>query len=836
MQGKMASSSRTRTVLPSTLLVVVFVLVFVTACSHAFEISLPVGQVTPTGCAQHRDGVRFAIRKINELNGGKGFAIGFDQTDYVKFTDNTQVVDDTVFTGDDYDTEHQRVLDVLASDAQKHLVVGTCSPKSENEKTIATNRQTVVLALVGPNAYYEDKLDYVFGMHISSYTYTEPSFKSFAFEGAKTVAIAGRKQSLFFQTTCAEGEKYAQSYGMTLSMPRVEYEASGAGSLVKDVDYQRQVAKDMCESGADVYAGCVGFDEAKVWLQVWEEMDCKPKAVWLTCMGWGWKGGMGTQIPDGQYILGAGQWHSAMTYSDPVVGNSTDFAREFEPIYGFEPSYDAVAAYAAVYVYMKAVQKAFREVSFSSTDGSTLINDNYEKIRRSLSFLIERDTIYGPVEFDLEYGRNIGRQPANMQFLGDYEETNDQMVDYCVAPSDVANAALLYPTPNSVTCDAGKRYVSNANLVPGAGEERCLLCNKCLDCENTYEAMVGSCDFEGKRKVTYRWPASVAYRCSLNATLPPSKQIDCDYIPMDSGMAMGVIIVNALCMVYTLVNIAFVMAKSNEQVVKRSQPFFMVMFLTGALICNVASFPFLGPAENIACAVRPLLISAGAAMMLSALVVKMLRIKKIITMAEKLVAKAVTVQDMLPTALAMVGVVLGIWIAWVAIDAPVRTATLKVVDPYNVYKEYECSTTSVFETLLIFYCGGILLYACVMAYQIRKMPDDLQETKALLFSAYTIFLFTVFGIPLLFMIKDNMVRVLLLSIFINIPTVVTVFCLCMPKVSSVMGWKPLLSLSSPADSAFTTMQTIMKSGQTKVTPSPTADATKTTTTASNGSG
>ena len=211
MQGKMASSSRTRTVLPSTLLVVVFVLVFVTACSHAFEISLPVGQVTPTGCAQHRDGVRFAIRKINELNGGKGFAIGFDQTDYVKFTDNTQVVDDTVFTGDDYDTEHQRVLDVLASDAQKHLVVGTCSPKSENEKTIATNRQTVVLALVGPNAYYEDKLDYVFGMHISSYTYTEPSFKSFAFEGAKTVAIAGRKQSLFFQTTCAEGEKYAMS-------------------------------------------------------------------------------------------------------------------------------------------------------------------------------------------------------------------------------------------------------------------------------------------------------------------------------------------------------------------------------------------------------------------------------------------------------------------------------------------------------------------------------------------------------------------------------------------------------------------------------------------------
>ena len=47
----------------------------------------------------------------------------------------------------------------------------------------------------------------LYRMAISSYTYTEPSFKSFAFEGAKTAAIAGRKQSLFFQTTCAEGEK-----------------------------------------------------------------------------------------------------------------------------------------------------------------------------------------------------------------------------------------------------------------------------------------------------------------------------------------------------------------------------------------------------------------------------------------------------------------------------------------------------------------------------------------------------------------------------------------------------------------------------------------------------
>ena len=45
----------------------------------AFDISTGVGQVTPTACSQHRDGVRFAIRKINELNSGKGFKIGYLQ-------------------------------------------------------------------------------------------------------------------------------------------------------------------------------------------------------------------------------------------------------------------------------------------------------------------------------------------------------------------------------------------------------------------------------------------------------------------------------------------------------------------------------------------------------------------------------------------------------------------------------------------------------------------------------------------------------------------------------------------------------------------------------------
>ena len=144
---------------------------------------------------------------------------------------------------------------------------------------------------------------------------------------------------------------------------------------------------------------------------------------------------------------------------------------------------------------------------------------------------------------------------------------------------------------------------------------------------------------------------------------------------MESSSALGVIIIDAVGAVISLACIVFILTKSKEVVIKRSQPFFMVMFLVGALVCQVASIPFLGVADDVSCALRPLLISTGAALMLSSLVVKMLRIKKILSTADKLVSKAVMVKDLLPTFLTMYAVALGIWVVYVATEAPESGAT-----------------------------------------------------------------------------------------------------------------------------------------------------------------
>jgi hypothetical protein len=94
------------------------------------------------------------------------------------------------------------------------MFVGTCSNYAEYEKDIINEAGKVVTAQVGPGVYYEGDdgnpdpaLTHVFGVHLSSYTYTYPALAEAKFEGAETFAIAGRDASVFFQSTCAKAEE-----------------------------------------------------------------------------------------------------------------------------------------------------------------------------------------------------------------------------------------------------------------------------------------------------------------------------------------------------------------------------------------------------------------------------------------------------------------------------------------------------------------------------------------------------------------------------------------------------------------------------------------------------
>ena len=287
--------------------------VFVQECQGEASTIVKLGQVTPdTSCKAHRDGVTLAVELINAQNDGRGFKVGYAGQHYIQFEHASIVI-----PGDgsqaNYSDIHALEMTKLLDEQDPAFVVGTCSAKADFERDIVNSRQKILMAQVGPDAYYEDELPYLFGIHISSYRYSEPALKLLAFEGAKTVAIAGREQSLFFNTTCSSAEQFALQYGMTLAMPRVTYTAQGADSKVQDVEFQRQLATQIAEADPDVIVGCVGDAEANVWVETWEQLGIEPKAVWLTCTTWGWPASLGLDGGNGSYLLGAGQWHAEMT-------------------------------------------------------------------------------------------------------------------------------------------------------------------------------------------------------------------------------------------------------------------------------------------------------------------------------------------------------------------------------------------------------------------------------------------------------------------------------------------------------------------------------------------
>jgi hypothetical protein len=167
-------------------------------------------QLTGSSCNKHRDGSKLAVDKINAMNSESGFTVGYAGVNHVRFRLISVVVGTDTEEG--FEDSFRTLSAELASEAD--LVVGTCSNYAEYEKDIVNEAGKILTAQVGPGVYYEGDdgnpdpaLTHVFGVHLSSYTYTYPALAEAKFEGAETFAIAGRDASVFFQSTCAKAEE-----------------------------------------------------------------------------------------------------------------------------------------------------------------------------------------------------------------------------------------------------------------------------------------------------------------------------------------------------------------------------------------------------------------------------------------------------------------------------------------------------------------------------------------------------------------------------------------------------------------------------------------------------
>ena len=279
------------------------------SASPADVTELTIVQAGPSkGCMEHLAGAKVAVDTLNALNANKGFAVGIAGDTFVRL----RLV--TILTAAEYDTDydvfHDEVVRAMltsggfaAAYGAPMYLIGTCNgigPFSDAEKFASDDAGVILMAQIGPDETYEGGLRNLFGMHLSSYTYSVPVLQQLRRSGEKKIAVVTSTWSNFQNTTCGFGKEYAQDKTTVASttideapmelvydysyVPTDDEDGDGVANH-KDVKFLNNTATAVCDSGADVFMACVNVGEAKLLIAKWEALRCVPDAVWLTCAG-----------------------------------------------------------------------------------------------------------------------------------------------------------------------------------------------------------------------------------------------------------------------------------------------------------------------------------------------------------------------------------------------------------------------------------------------------------------------------------------------------------------------------------------------------------------------
>ena len=114
-------------------------------------------------CRFHRDGASLAVELINNLNGGRGFRVGFERRHFVKFYHRSALVRNAGSLGvDGYNAAHGQLAATVAAGSE--VLIGSCSHKSIAEKSAYLAAERPLMAQVGPDTVYDGgKHKWLFG-------------------------------------------------------------------------------------------------------------------------------------------------------------------------------------------------------------------------------------------------------------------------------------------------------------------------------------------------------------------------------------------------------------------------------------------------------------------------------------------------------------------------------------------------------------------------------------------------------------------------------------------------------------------------------------------------
>jgi len=722
-------------------------------------------QVTPTNCGDHRDGAKTAVDVMNEMNAGKGIAVGFGESKtFVRFRFVAIVAGYFDGVVGNYARVHAETMEALFhedSGLDISFIIGTCSFAASFEKELAQTYERILLAQVGPDSFYEDTLlnphSHIFGVHVSSNDYTFPALQGIKFaDPTAKIGIVTRSSPEFFGSTCTAALEHAKALGLEVVLfemydPDVDEDGDGINNG-DDADFIQKKGNLFCESGANALFGCVLSDiEADNLVKTLQGVACNASATWMTVstLPWGVKRPQWTP-----FFLGSGQWHRQFSFRDEFFESGSSLLEMNEEKFGYKGNYDTVGSYMVPYVFMKLLQETFRAIDFP--DVLDALKNDYETIRRALTALTVESSIYGRITFN-DLQRNIGRRPAGSQYLPEEQDEDVVFIDTCIAPSEAATASLKYPAPAGVLCEAGSFHS------PTTSDSVAVLTSKCTPCQiNTFTMIPNS-----------------SPRCTLcpNGSSTNELEGSTTCVLMDSNLLpLGIVVFG---FIFWIVNNALALASAvwvfrnrTNPVVRVSQPTFLYVVCLGAAISSSTILALLVEAgvdedtshANAACMTFPWLYSFGFVLLYSSLFAKSWKLGRIVN-NKKLRRVTISNVFLAKVILSLLLVDTIILLSWTLLDPlqwkrsvnftskNLRVGLVTVSTVGRCVSEYGKEWIFLFVLILVHFC--ILLGGTFLLYKVRNIRSLFQEGKYIAISLICSTQLLILGIPLLYAVGDD---------------------------------------------------------------------------------
>lgn len=278
-----------------------------------------------------------------------------------------------------------------------------------------------------------------------------------------------------------------------------------------------------------------------------------------------------------------------------------------------------------------------------------------------------------------------------------------------IAPSSSEDRDEMF----RLTCDIGCHDVSLGYSYCGYRD--------CLWDTQDFQQVVSRCDQQtATRTVTYQTKEESTCLKSNTATFPPTGEIECEYVPSQSAIGAACYSFFVLSTVTVVSVLILTVIQRRDKLIRRSQPIFVYIFLSGAILINFSILVLLGPNTNITCLARPWIFNLCATIMIAPLIVKLYRVDAIFNnpSLKKVVITNLQIGSLIIGALVVDVIILTLW----TVDStPEQHEVMKLYANVMGYvADAECShsdLTNKYEIVM-------LVYKCLqVGYAIRMVSN-----------------------------------------------------------------------------------------------------------------